>query len=259
MPITTEKHERVGLVTIDRPEQMNSLDRAHNQALADALLSLAAHDDVCCVVITGAGENAFCAGADLHDLAPSAREAALRGEPIDWHFGRLTSLTDYPKPTIAAVNGHALAGGLELALACDLRLASPNARLGLAETRWALVPGAGGTVRLPRCVPLGIALEMAITADPITAEAALHWGLVNRVVDHPDLVPEALALAERISRRGPLAVRSVRASINRGLGLDVDEALGHEAAAFAAIMGTDDAGRGIAGFAERVEPEYSGR
>ena len=259
MPITTDRHAHVALVTIDRPDAMNSLDRAHNHALADALLALADDDEVRCVVLTGAGKRSFCAGADLHDLAPAARKTALRGDPVDWHFGHITSITDYPKPTIAAINGHALAGGLELALACDIRVASPNAMLGLAETRWALVPGAGGTVRLPRCVPLGIALEMAITADPITAEAALQWGLVNRVVEGHNLVAEALTLAERISSRGPLAVRSVRASITRGLDLNLEQALNQETASFGEILATGDAGTGLAAFSERLEPDYVGR
>ena len=171
MPITTDGRGHVALVKMERPDAMNSLDRAHNHALAEALLALAAADEVRCVVVTG---------ADLHDL-------------------------------------------------------------------------------LPRCVPLGIALEMAITADPVTAEAALRWGLVNRVVEDHDLVAEALALAEMISSLGPLAMRSVRASIARGLDLVLEEALGQEASSFGEILATGDAGTGLGAFSERLEPDYSGR
>ncbi len=209
-------------------------------------------------VVTGAGDRAFCAGADLLDTAPAARAAALAGQPVDWHFGGITRLPT-EKPVVAAVNGHALAGGLELALACDVRVASPAARLGLAETRWGLVPGAGGTVRLPRLVPAGIALEMALTAEPLDAHRALAVGLLNRVVDADDLLTTALDLARLIASRGPLAVRSARRSVRDALGLDEPVLLERELAAFTRVIATDDAAEGVDAFAQRRVPVYEGR
>jgi enoyl-CoA hydratase/carnithine racemase len=258
MPIRYEADGAVVLITIDRPDARNALDPEHNDALAEAFAAYEKDPALRVAVLTGAGDNSFSAGADLKRLVPTFRDAVRAGGSPPWVIGGITdgSLT---KPTIAAINGHALAGGLEMALACDIRLASPNATLGLAETRWAIMPGAGGTVRLPRTVPLGVAMEMILSGDAVDAAEAHRLGLVNRVVPLEDLVGEAMALAHRIAERGPLAVVAARKAILAGLAAPLAEAQAAEYAAFLALMRTDDAAEGPRAFAEKRPPVYHGR
>ncbi|MEJ8278099.1 enoyl-CoA hydratase/isomerase family protein [Pseudonocardia spirodelae] len=258
MPIDVERDGHVAVLTINRPEARNALDPGHQEALGAAVAAFEADDDLRVAVLTGAGDTVFSAGADLKTLIPAYRDRVRAGESPPWNFGGFTT-TPRTKPMIAAINGHALAGGCEMALACDIRLASPNATIGLAETRWAIIPGAGGTVRLPRAVPPGIAMEMILTGDPVDAAEAHRTGLVNRVVPLPELLPAAVALAHRIAGRGPLAVRAARASVLAGLGVDEATALAGEFARFVEVMRTDDAVEGATAFAERREPRYRGR
>lgn len=247
-------------VTINRPEAMNALDIEHNRALRAAWQKLESSNTIRVAVLTGAGERSFCAGADLKSLIPAQREAVRRGDTTPWEFGGgLARGLTLSKPIIAAVNGHCLAGGLEMALGCDIRLASPNASFGLAEVKWAIIPGAGGTQRLPRAVPLGLALEMILTGDPITAEEALRVGLVNRVLPLNDLVPAALELAGRIAERGPLAVRAAKQAVYEGLGRDFAAGMCIEELLFNQVMKTEDAIEGPKAFAERRTPAFKGR
>ena len=247
-------------VTIDRPEAMNALDAAANADLgriwrrfnADAALQVA--------ILTGAGDRAFSAGADLKTLIPAYREGALGQQEVDWHFGGgLARGLEIEKPVIAAVNGHCLAGGLELALACDIRLCSPNASFGLAEVKWAIIPGAGGTQRLPRAVPLGMAMEMILTGDPIDAAEALRVGLVNRVLPREELMPAARELALRIAARGPLAVRAAKRAVFEGLALGLAGGMAHEDELFRRVAASEDAQEGPRAFAEKRRPVYKGR
>lgn len=258
MPIRYSPDGAVVLITIDRPDARNALDPEHNDALAEAFRTYEKDPALRVAVLTGAGGNSFSAGADLKRLVPTFRDAVRAGEAPPWVIGGITdgSLT---KPTIAAINGHALAGGLEMALACDIRLASPNATLGLAETRWAIMPGAGGTVRLPRTVPLGAAMEMILSGDPVDAAEAYRLGLVNRVVPLDDLVGEALGLARRIAERGPLAVVAARRAILDGLAAPPAAAQAAEYALFLGLMRTEDAEEGPRAFAEKRPPVYHGR
>ena len=249
---------RVAVLTIDRPEARNALDPEHQQALGDAVAAFEADDELLVAVLTGAGDTTFSAGADLKRLIPTYRDRVRAGEDPPWNFGGFTA-TERAKPLIAAVNGHALAGGLEMALACDIRVCSDNATFGLAETKWAIIPGAGGTVRLPRAVPLGLAMEMILSGEPIDAAEAHRVGLVNRVVALEELVPTALRIARGIADRGPLAVREARARVLDGLGLEHDEAMAREHEAFLRVMRTDDALEGPAAFAEKRPPRYRGR
>lgn len=261
MPIRVEDDDadpRVTVLTIDRPEARNALDPEHQEALGAAVAAFEASDTQLVAVLTGAGETTFSAGADLKRLIPPYRDRVRAGEDVAWNFGGFTA-TPRTKPLIAAVNGHALAGGLEMALACDIRLCSPNATFGLAETKWAIIPGAGGTVRLPRAVPLGLAMEMILSGEPIDAAEAHRVGLVNRVVAPDELVPTAVALARSIADRGPLAVREARARVLDGLGRDHDEAMAREHDAFLRVMRTEDALEGPAAFAEKRAPRYRGR
>lgn len=259
MAIVFEVVGPVALITIDRPEKRNALDPVHNQALADAFARYESDESLRCAVLTGAGDVSFCAGADLVELIPPFRADVRAGGSPPWVFGGITDAAPRAKPIIAAINGHALAGGLEIALACDIRLASPNATLGLAETKWAIIPGAGGTQRLPRAVPLGPAMEMILSGEPVGVEEALRWGLVNRVVPVPDLVGAALALAATIAERGPRAVVAARDAVLAGLGVGLAAGLALEQDRFFEVLRTDDADEGLTAFAEKRAPQYEGR
>jgi enoyl-CoA hydratase/carnithine racemase len=259
MSIEYETEDHVARITINRPRAMNAIDRAHNDALEEAWRRLNEDPQIRVGVLTGAGERAFCAGADLKELIPSHHRAVRAGERTPWTMGGITLEPHYGKPMIAAVNGHALAGVMELALACDIRLCSPNATFGLAETKWALIPGAGGTQRLPRLVPLGWAMEMILSGEPIDAPTALSIGLVNRVLPNEQLLASAMRLAATIAQRGPLAVKAARRAILEGLTLGLAAGLSNERDLFIEIMKTDDALEGATAFAEKRAPRFNGR
>jgi enoyl-CoA hydratase/carnithine racemase len=259
MPIRYQISGAVVVITIDRPEAMNALDQAHNGELAAAIHRYQDDSTLRAAVLTGGGDRAFCAGADLREMLPGFRAEVRAGRNPPWVFGGITGAAQDGKPIIAAVNGHALAGGLEMALACDIRIASPNAKFGLAETKLAITPGAGGTQRLPRAIPLGAAMEMILSGESVGAEDALRWGLVNRVVPGPDLVEAAVSLARSISARGPLAVRAARSSILRGISVGLEAGLEIEREAFLAMMGTEDSEEGYTAFQEKRVPVYHGR
>ena len=259
MGIKVEHHGPVAVITIDRADKRNALDRQHNEALYTATNTFFADDARRVAVLVGAGERDFCTGADPDTFIPWVRDAARRDEQPAWSMGGLTQRDWLPKPVIAAVNGAALAGGLELALACDFRIASPNATLGLTETKWALIPGAGGTQRLPRTVAVGHALEMLMTGDPISADLAERIGLVNRVVPPGDLVADAVSVAERIAARGPLAVHDSRRAAILGRNLPFAEGLGFERRLFLNILKTDDVSEGSRAWVEGRGPVYQGR
>jgi enoyl-CoA hydratase/carnithine racemase len=254
---TCEGH--VARITINRPEAMNAIDGAHNVALEEAWRRLNQDSQVRVGVLTGAGASAFCAGADLKQLIPAHHGAVRAGIRTPWAMGGITLEPHFGKPMIAAVNGHALAGGMELALACDIRICAPNATFGLAETKWALIPGAGGTQRLPLAVPLGWAMEMILTGEPIDAETALRIGLVNRVLPAQELLAGAMRLAASIAKRGPLAVSAARRAILEGLTLGLAAGLSNERDLFVEVMMTEDALEGATAFAEKREPKFLGR
>ena len=259
MSIDYEVSGHVARITINRAEAMNSIDTAHNEALESAWRRMNEDRQIRVGVLTGAGSRAFCAGADLKELIPSHHRAVRGGARAPWSMGGITFEPHFGKPMIAAVNGHALAGGMELALACDIRVCSPNATFGLAETKWALIPGAGGTQRLPRAVPLGWAMEMILTGEPIDAETAQRIGLVNRILPQEQLLEHAMRLAATIASRGPLAVSGARRAILEGLTLGLSAGLMNERDIFIGIMKTDDALEGATAFAEKRDPRYQGR
>src|SRR5579862_1703856 len=249
----------VARITINRPEAMNAIDIAHNRALEEAWVKFNEDPQIRAGVLTGAGVRAFSAGADLKELIPAHHRAVRAGSRERWAVGGMTFEPHYGKPLIAAVNGHALAGGMELALSCDIRLCTPNATFGLAETKWALIPGAGGTQRLPLAVPLGWAMEIILTGDPVDAETALRIGLVNRVVPQEQLLEAAMRLAATIAARGPLAVAAARRAILEGLSLGLAGGMANERDIFFDIMKTDDAFEGPRAFAEKRDPRFQGR
>ena len=247
----------IALVTVNRPEKLNPLNRETVDALGECFRDIVADDSVKAAILTGAGEKAFVAGADINQLthltALSGREWGLRGQRV---FSQIESS---PKPVIAAINGYALGGGLELAMACHIRVAADHAKMGQPEVKLGIVPGYGGTQRLPRLVGKGRALEIILTGDPITADEALRIGLVNRVVPAPELIPAAREIAGRIIRNGPAAVALCIDVVNRGLEMAFEEALAFEATQFGVSCATEDIREGTRAFLEKRKPEFKGR
>jgi enoyl-CoA hydratase len=254
--LRVEHRGPAALVTIDRPKVLNALDAATLEELTHAVRALGAQGGVHGIVLAGAGEKAFVAGADIAAMATMAPLEAMahseRGHAL------LLALLDCPKVTIAAVHGYALGGGLELALACDLRLGTEDCTLGLPEVGLGVIPGFGGTQRLARLVGEARAKELVLTGDRIKGPQALQWGLLNKVVPRERLLEEAVAIVERVARNGPLAVRTAKDVLQRGLDLPLP-ALALEARAFGTIFATHDQREGMKAFLEKRPPRYEGR
>jgi enoyl-CoA hydratase len=252
-----EVEDTVALVTVNRPEKLNPLDRDTVKAIGDCFTDIAADGGVKAVIVTGAGERAFVAGADINQLIElSAIEGRDWGRTGQQVFSQIEHLQ---KPVIAALNGWALGGGLELAMACHMRIASPNAKLGQPEVKLGIVPGYGGTQRLPRMIGKGRALEMILTGEPIPADEAHRIGLVNRVVAQEDLIPEARRLAATILKNGPVAVALCLDAVHRGMEMPLEEALNWEAAQFGLSCATEDIREGTRAFLEKREARFQGR
>jgi enoyl-CoA hydratase/carnithine racemase len=257
-----EQSDRIVTITLNRPEAMNAIDPETQEALVTAWTRFRDDESAWVAILTGAGDKAFSAGADLKKMIPSSLSGGRGYDPIAHNalgLGGITRGLEIWKPMIAAINGFCLAGGLEQALACDLRIAAPHARFGLTEVRWAIMPGAGGTQRLPRAVPLARAMEMILTAEHIDAEEALRLGLINRIVPLPELVPAARALAQTLCERGPLALRAAKEAVIRGLSLPLADGLRLEAMLSGTLRGTEDAVEGPKAFAEKRKPSFKAR
>ena len=256
MPIDVGREDGTAVVTVNRPDAMNALDLDHLRELRDRLRE-AAHDDaVRVVVLTGAGERAFIAGADIkymQDLTPL--------EAREWGgLGHATAelLETMRKPTIAAVNGWALGGGCELALACDLRFASRTAKLGQPEINIGILPGWGGSQRLARTTTIGFAKELVLTGRNVGAEEAERRGLVNALFEPEELLPRTLDVARELAAKSPVALRFAKEATNLALQGDHEANLSHEAALFAMAFSTDDQREGMAAFVEKREPRFQG-
>jgi enoyl-CoA hydratase len=247
----------VAVLTVDRERAMNALDVETLTELRDRLQELADDADVRAVVLTGAGERAFVAGADIKYMSGLDVYEAKGWGALGHEAGRL--LETMPKPAIAAINGFALGGGCELALACDIRYASTRAKLGQPEINLGIIPGWGGTQRLARVCGVGIAKELLLTGRQVDAEEALRIGLVNAVFEPEELLDEALATARRLAAKSPLALAAVKRAANRALGGDHGENLAFEADAFGALFETEDAKEGLTAFVEKREPSFRGR
>lgn len=243
----------VAYVTIDRPERLNACDFETYELLAQAWEAFRDDPALRVAILTGSGERAFCVGSDIKANYGEGRAAT---EPVNRLFPVLAAMT---KPIIAAINGHCNGGGLEQALACDIRVAAAHAQFGLGEVLIGLLPGGGGTQRLPRLIPRGRALEMLYTGERIDAAEALRLGLVDHVVPAAELLPKCEAIAAAILRGAPLAVQKIREAVLRGMELPLDEGLALERELFEALRATEDSVEGAAAFAARRSPRWTGR
>lgn len=245
------------LVTIARPDKLNALSIAVIEELRDAFGRIGSDPAIRGAIVTGAGEKAFVAGADIEELAAlspaEARAFARRGQET------FRLLETSGKPTVAAINGYALGGGLELAMACAVRFASENARLGQPEVKLGIIPGYGGTQRLPRLVGRGRALEMLLSGEPVTAAEAHRIGLVNAVVPQSNLLAHSRDWLARATANGPLALGLVLEAVDAGLDGPLDEGLRYEAAAFAVSAATEDRREGTRAFLEKRKPVFAGK
>ncbi|MCA1829096.1 MAG: enoyl-CoA hydratase/isomerase family protein [Myxococcales bacterium] len=261
--ILYEKHGAVRLITLNRPRKMNSLDFGANDALVAVWREFDADESARVAVITGAGTDAFCAGADLKTYtmafantpAPEFRCRYTNGPG----FGGITRNLDVFKPIVAAVNGFAISGGFELALACDLRFCSPNAQFALQDAKWGFHACDGGLIRLPKIVGLGNAMEIILSGDRIGADHALRIGLVNRIHPQPELLPRTLEYAQMLAQRSPLSHRFAKEVMKRAVGLPLDEALRLESRSFYDFGRTEDLAEGTTSFRERRDARFKGR
>ena len=252
--IHTERGDAVAVVTVDRQDALNALDLPTLTKLRDQLRALAQDDEIRVVVLTGAGERAFVAGADIKYMSGLGVDEAKEWGALGHETGRL--LETMPKPTIAAVNGFALGGGCELALACDIRYASSNAKLGQPEVNLGIIPGWGGTQRLARVCGLGFAKELIFTGRTVDAEEALRIGLVNAV--HDPVLDKARETAALLAAKSPVSLRVMKALANRALGGDHGSNLDAEADSFGELFSSDDAKEGLAAFVEKRTPRFVG-
>ena len=251
------KRDALAVVTVNRPEKRNALDDRTMAELDSVFADLGADPAVRGVLLTGAGDKAFVAGADIGELATqdpvAGKERSERGQKV------LDRIENLGKPVVAAVNGFALGGGCELALACHLRIASENARLGTPEVKLGLMCGYGGTQRLSRLVGKGRALELLLTGEMVDAQEALRIGLVNRVVLQEKLLIEAESLLRKMIANGPISLRFTLEAVCAGLEMPLPEALGHEATLFGLICTTDDMKEGTKAFLEKRPPQFRGQ
>ena len=254
--VLVEQRGRVALVTMNRPEKRNALDGQMRCAFLGAMDRIRRDTTTRAVVITGAGDKAFIAGADISEFEGRS--------PVDqYRVMRLPTVFDAiercPKPVIAAVNGFCLGGGMELALACDIRLASANAKFGQPEVNLGIIPGGGGTQRLPRVIGLGRALRLILTGEMVTADEAAKYGLVEEVLPPEVLIDRAIAIGELIASKSPVAVAAAKEATRAAMSLPLDEGLRLETALFQLCFSSEDKAEGVHAFLEKRAPNFSGR
>ena len=247
--------ESIATLTIDRPEVRNALNLETVNEVRAALTVLAVNDDVGVLIITGGGESAFVSGADINDIRARGRDEGLAAI----NSSLFTEIERFPRPTIAAINGYALGGGCELALACDIRIASDTAKFGQPELGLGIIPGAGATQRLPRLIGMGRAKHLILTGDIIDAKQALEIGLVSAVTPAGQLQIRARELAKKILRQGPLAARLAKVALNASARVDLDSGLLIETLAQALCYSSDDKVEGTAAFLEKRKPKFTGQ
>jgi len=252
-----KKEGRIAIFTLNRPEALNTLNLQALRELHEALVDFRDDNELWVGIITGTGEKAFCAGADIKETLPFVKENLQENPWVmpDTHMRGL----ELWKPLIAAINGVAVGGGLEIALACDIRIASERARLGTPEVNLGLIPGWGGTQRLPRMIPWCKAAELIFTGKLIDAQEAYRIGLINTVVPREEVVPTAMAWAETICQAGPLAVRAAKEAMIRGSSLPLEEGLRLENSLEAYVTRTQDFAEGVGAFLEKRKPDYKAK
>ncbi len=245
----------IAKITINRPDKLNALNKAVRQGMFEALEDLAGDDDVRVVIITGAGEKSFIAGADISefkDARPVEQYRSMQSGNI------YVALETFPKPVIAMINGFCLGGGCELAMACDMRVASTKAKLGQPEINLGLIPGAGGTQRLPRLVGEGWAMRLVMSGELISGEKAAEIGLVEVAVEPDELEAHVMTLASNIAGRSPMALQAAKESILAARRMPLDEGLKFERGWFSLLFSTDDMAEGVGAFLEKRKPEFTG-
>ena len=255
--ILVEKKNAIAYVTVNRPKVLNALNMATMEELRAAFHDIKSDSEVRVVIFTGSGEKAFIAGADIGELAKhdavSGKEYTHRGQSV------LNLIENLGKPVIACINGFALGGGCEIAMACTMRLASDNAKLGQPEVKLGIIPGYGGTQRLPRLVGKGIAMQMVLAGEMMTAQEAHRIGLVNEVVAAAELIPRAEAIAQNIIANAPLAVQYAMEAVNKGMEMTLAEGLFLEATLFAVSCATEDKKEGTTAFLEKRQAQFNGK
>lgn len=255
MALLYNKEGKIATFTINRPEALNALNTETFKELSDALIDFMKDDALWVGILTGAGEKAFCAGADIKEIVPKLRE--YKGIP--WAEPPLYRGIKLWKPMVAAVNGHALGGGLELVLLCDIRIAAENATFGVPEVTLGLIPAWGGTQRLPRAIPQAVAAEMLMTGRSINAQEAHRIGLVNKVVPQADLISMAKQMADMLCKPGPLAVRAAKKAMYDGLSVSLERGMEIEKEMTDLVVGTEDFNEGTKAFIEKRKPEWKAR
>jgi E-phenylitaconyl-CoA hydratase len=257
MSVIYEKKDNIAYLTLNRPEAMNSLDPETQKELEEIFNDFEQDDSLRVAILTGAGEKAFCTGSDLKKtMPPSTSVAETYFQPGTKSLTRDLKLS---KPIICAINGYALAGGMELAMACDIRIASENASFGLTEAKIGSIPGAGGTQRLPRLIPLGYAMKLLLTGDRISAAEAHRLGIVTDIVPQNELMSTAEEIARKIANNAPLSVRMIKKAVLEGLERPLDEGLQLERFLFNMLRDTEDRIEGRKAFAEKRSPVFKGR
>lgn len=249
-------NDHVALITLNRPDAANALSTPLLDELNETIGKVMKNGSIYCVIITGVGEKAFCAGADLKERRGMSELKVI--STVQYIGETMSKIEQMPIPVIAAINGAAYGGGLELALACDLRIIRKQAMLGLTETSLAIIPGAGGTQRLPRLIGIGQAKRLIYTAKPIVAEKAFQIGLVEEIVEAEQLLDEAIKLAETIANNGPIAIRQAKLAINKGFETDLTTGLVVEHLSYKETIHTKDRLEGLEAFKEKRKPIYKG-
>lgn len=254
--VVVEREGRVAILTITRPEKLNALSQQVRDEMLEHLATLENDDSVGCLVVTGSGDKAFVAGADISEFegrSPMDQRHAMR-------FPRLYDvMATYPKPVIAMINGFCLGGGCEMSMSCDVRIASDRARFGQPEIKLGLIPGGGGTQRLPRLVGMGQAMRLILSGDMIKAPEAKEIGLVDMVIPHDELRTQTLELAQRIASMSPLTLKVAKQSLRASERLAIEEGILYERDLFCLCFSTDDMKEGVSAFLEKRAPEWTGR
>lgn len=248
-----EKKGHIAIITLNRPEALNALNADLHRELHEAMVDFRDNDDLWVAILTGTGDRAFSAGADIKGFQPGTGEVSRRSDEPPVRADTIW------KPVIAAIHGYCLGGGLELALTCDIRIAANNAQLGQPEVNIGFMAGGGGTQRLPRFIPRAVAAEILLTGNRINAEEALRWGLVSRVVPRDRLMSTAMEIAETVCQRGPLGIRATKEAIIRGYDMTLPDGLYLETEKVAYVRTTDDFMEGARAFAQKRTPDYKGK